>query len=318
MTDEISQTHSSVPLRTVAVTGGTGYVGSALVDRLVEEHYQVTCLTRDTQRAGQGLPPGVVAKKWLGSDAPSKSLLKGMDAVVHLAGAPAVGTRLTDAKKDLIMRSRVDTAEQLVQTMRNMASPPKVFVCASAVGYYGAANSDVTFTEADPPGDDFLAEVCIRWEAAATKAEELGVRVVRTRIGIVFGRDGGPLQVMARPFRLFAGGPIAGGRQVVSWIDRRDVVSALTFCLERDDVHGAVNLCSPNAATNGEISAAIASALGRPNYLPVPKVGLRMLFGEGADVIASGQRVTPAALLEYGFSFEHADLDACLRDHLGS
>lgn len=316
MSDEISNTYSSIPLRTVAVTGGTGYVGSALVHHLVEKSYQVTCLTRNTERAGQQLPPGVVAKKWLGSDTPSKSLLDGMDAVVHLAGERALGTRLTEKKKELIMSSRVDTTQDLVHAMRNMRSPPKVFVCASAVGYYGAADSDVVFTEEAPAGDDFLGQVCARWEETAKQAEELGVRVVRTRLGVVFGPDGGPLEVMARPFRLFVGGPIAGGKQVISWVDRRDVVRALSFCLEQDDVRGPVNLCSPNPATNGEISAAIGRALSRPNYLPVPKLGLKVLFGEGADVIASGQRVVPAALQAHGFTFEHTDLDECLRDHL--
>lgn len=310
-----SDTHSAIPLRTVAVTGGTGFVGGAVIEGLVERDYEVICLTRDTQRAGQLMPHGVRARKWLSGDTPSKSLLEDVDAVIHLAGAPAVGVRLTEAKKKLILDSRVETTKALVAAMKHLPTPPKVFISASAIGYYGPHDSDELLEEEAPAGDDFLARVCVEWERAALEAEALGVRVVRTRLGIVFG-EGGPLEVMALPFRLFAGGPIAGGRQVVSWVDRRDVVRALCFCLDREEIQGPVNVCSPEAATNGEISEGIARILGRPNYLPVPKFGLKLLFGEGADPIIGGQRVVPRALERHGFTFEHADLGSCLRDHL--
>jgi uncharacterized protein (TIGR01777 family) len=167
-----------------------------------------------------------------------------------------------------------------------------------------------------PPGADFLAQVCINWEKEAQLAEALGVRVVRARIGIVLGPNGGPLEAMARPFRLFVGGPIAGGKQVVSWVDLRDVVRAIEFGLNEPSVKGPVNLCAPEPVTNGQLSAAIAQSLGRPNYMPVPAFGLKVLFADGAGPITTGQRAHPTALLEKGFKFEHADLQRCLADNL--
>lgn len=293
----------------IAVTGGTGFVGSALIEALLARGHRVKCVTRSPE--GVDLPEGVSPIAW--SDL--ERGLSDVNAVVHLAGAPAVGQRLTPAKKKLIMDSRVETTKTLVSTMKSLTRPPDVFVCASAIGYYGDFPLNDIKTEEDAPGSDFLAEVCVNWEAAATRAEGTVPRVVRARIGIVLGK-GGPLEVMALPFKLFVGGPIAGGKQPVSWIDRRDVVRALIHCLENETVTGPVNLVGPNPTTNGELSATIARTLKRPNLFSVPKFGLRMIFAEGADAIASGQHVKPARLLSTGFEFEHSDLHEVVQEHL--
>lgn len=293
----------------IAVTGGTGFVGSALIDALLQRGHRVKCITRDP--ASAALPGGATPVGWDDLE----SGLSDVDAVVHLAGAPAVGQRLTSARKRLIMESRVGTTKSLVQAMKRLPHPPQVFVSASAIGYYGDCGFEEIKTEEDAPGDDFLARVCVNWEAAAIEAEGSIARVVRARIGIVLGK-GGPLGIMALPFKMFVGGPIAGGKQPVSWIDRRDAARALIHCVENDNVVGPVNLVSPNATTNGELSATIARTLKRPNLFPVPKFGLKMIFAEGADAIASGQHVKPARLLESEFKFEHTDLAQVVRDHL--
>jgi uncharacterized protein len=242
--------------------------------------------------------------------------LHGADSIVHLAGSPAVGKRLTEERKKIILDSRVETTKKLVSAMRRMPHPPGTFVCASAIGYYGNHPWGDIKKEDSPSGNDFLAQVCIQWENAARQAETAGTRVVRARIGIVLGPDGGPLAVMAMPFKMFVGGPIAGGKQPVSWIDLRDAADALLFCLENPDVRGPVNVVAPSTTTNGDLSRSIAHVLRRPNLMPVPKWGLRVLFAEGADAIASGQHVAPTKLLNSGFQFQHSHLETILREHL--
>lgn len=295
---------------TVVVTGGTGFVGSALIAGLLEKNYQVRCFTRDPQRAE--LPAGATPIGWDDLE----TGLHGALAVVHLAGAPAVGKRLTEERKRIIRDSRVETTKKLVSTMLKMPRPPSTFVCASAIGYYGNHVWGDIKKEDSPSGDDFLAHVCTDWENAARKAEAAGIRVVRARMGIVLGPKGGPLAVMALPFKMFVGGPIAGGKQPVSWIDLRDAAEALLFCLENPNVRGPVNVVAPSATTNRELSQSIAKVLKRPNLMPVPRWGLRMLFAEGADAIASGQHVAPARLLDSGFQFRHAHLETILKEHL--
>lgn len=293
----------------IAVTGGTGFVGSALLDALLERGHRLKCITRSPETAP--VPKGVVPIGWDNLE----HGLSDVDVVVHLAGAPAVGRRLTPAIKKQIMDSRVETTKALAQKMRELRRPPSVFVCASAIGYYGDSALGDLRTEDDPPGSDFLAEVCINWEAAARLAEGPVARVVRARIGIVLGK-GGPLEVMALPFKLFVGGPIAGGKQPVSWIDRRDAVRALIHCIECEAVVGPVNIVGPQPTTNAALASTIARTLGRPNLFPVPKFGLKMLFAEGADAIASGQHVLPRRLLSTGFEFQHTDLEAVVQQHL--
>lgn len=293
----------------IAVTGGTGFVGSALIEHLLALGHRVKCVTRRPDTAN--LPSGATPLGW-------ESLqqgLVGVDAVVHLAGEQAVGKRLNEQTKKAIMDSRVETTKALVGVLRSLPKPPGVFVCASAIGYYGDRPFDDIVEEDAPPGDDFLARVCVNWEEAARQADDLATRVVRARIGIVLG-DGGPLKVMALPFKMFVGGPIAGGKQPVSWIDRRDAARALLHCIQSEAIRGAVNIVSPYATTNAELSNLIAKTLKRPNLLPVPKFGLRLLFSEGADTIASGQHVRPGALVRAGFQFEHEDISEVIRQHL--
>lgn len=300
------------PLK-VGITGGTGFIGQALIAHLASRGHDVTCLSRDPDRAAATLPPGVRAAR-LPQD--ESSTLMEADALVHLAGAPAVGQRLTAKKKKEIYESRVLTTRALVRALAAMPKRPSTFVCASGVGFYGDRAPDEAVDETAAPGEDFLARLCVDWEKAAQEAEGLGVRVLRARFGVIFGPGGG-LSVMALPFRFFFGGPLASGKQMMPWMDLRDCVRALTFLLENPVPSGAFNFASPEAKDNRAISAAVGRALGRPSYLPVPGFALKALFGEGAAPLITGQRAVPSALLDAGFAFEHKDLDQSLRDHLG-
>jgi hypothetical protein len=191
-------------------------------------------------------------------------------------------------------------------------------VCASGVNYYGARPPDETLDESKSAGTDFLAELCKKWEAAAQRAEPLGIRVVSTRFGVALGRDGGALQEMVKPFKLFVGGPIGSGEQVVSWIHIDDLVAAVLRSVDDDTISGPVNVTAPHAVSSEELARAIGDTLGRPAWLPVPAAALRLRFGEGATPLLTGQRVVPAVLQEKAFVWRHPELVSALRAALGS
>lgn len=295
-------------MKRVVVTGGSGYIGSALVRHLVARGDQVTVLTR-----GQSAPGNPRHASWdpytVGDWARA---LDGTDAVVHLAGERAVGARYTKAVKQRIYDSRIITTRNVVAALAQASTKPKVFVSASAVGYYGNVPSTHRVDESSPPGDDFLARLCVDWEGESEKARELGVRVVNPRIGIVLGPGDGPLKVMALPFKLFVGGKLGSGEQGMSWIYLDDAVAALTLCIDDETMPAKVNVCSPNPASNAQVSEAIAKALHRPSLFTVPSFGLRALFGEGAETILTGQYAVPGVLLQRGSHFVRPGLHECV------
>jgi uncharacterized protein (TIGR01777 family) len=231
---------------------------------------------------------------------------EGSDAVVQLAGAP-VTTRWTAAAKDEIRRSRVDATRALVDRLAQVRARPKVYVSASAVGYYGASET-ATFTESSPPGNDFLAGVCAGWEREASRAQELGMRVACIRTGIVLGPDGGALARLLPIFKLGLGGVIASGRQWYSWIHIDDVVGIYLLAIDRAD--GALNATAPEPVRNVDFTWALASALHRPAFLPVPAFAFRAIFGEGASILTTGQRVLPERTLSLGYEFHYPQLAA--------
>jgi hypothetical protein len=242
---------------------------------------------------------------------PSSDALDGCNAVVHLAGEP-VAQRWTSGVQRRIRESRVEGTRALVAALR--PHPPQVLVSASAIGYYGS-HGDSVLTEASPPSDDFLGQVSVAWEHEAQEAEQLGVRVVRLRLGLVLG-PGGALHKMLLPFRLGLGGPIAGGRHWMSWIHREDLVSLILFMLNESTVRGVFNATSPHPVTNAEFTKALASALHRPAFMPIPGLALKLLYGQMAETILSSQRVLPESTLRTGFTFEYPELFAALKQIL--
>ncbi len=306
----------------VTVTGATGLIGSSLVGELKSRGDDVTVLSRDPDAARARL--GVEATRWdsTGEAAPADALA-GRDAVVHLAGEP-VAQRWTSAAKRAIRESRVAGTRNLVSGL-SATSPtgegpprharPRILISASAIGYYGP-HGDEPLDEEAPAGSDFLAQVCAAWEAEAHAASELGLRVVQVRTGVVLDRAGGALAKMLPPFRLGVGGPVAGGRQYMSWIHRADLVGMMLAALQDDSWSGPINATAPEPISNAKFSHALGRALHRPSLLPVPGIALRLLYGEMAEIVTTGARALPAKPLMLGYAFRHAQLDEALRSAL--
>jgi uncharacterized protein (TIGR01777 family) len=295
---------SSGPMR-VAVTGASGLIGRPLVERLKREGHTVSRLVRDPAKAGPG---DILWDPEAGTlDA---ATLEGIDAAVHLAGE-SVATRWTDEKKRLIMESRVKGTRLLAKTLARLAKRPRVLVQASAVGLYGD-RGDETLTEASPAGTGFLADVAREWEGASASADEVGIRVVRLRIGVVLAREGGALEQMLPAFRLGAGGKLGTGRQWMPWLSLDDAVEIVMRALHDERLRGPVNTVA-GSVRNADFTEALGRALHRPTLVPVPAFGLRLLFGEMADgALLASQRAEPARLNEIGHVFHHPTLNAAL------
>jgi len=276
----------------------------------------VTVLTRDPDRARSRLGD-VEAHSWdLMGEAAPVAALEGRDAVIHLAGEP-VAQRWSAGAKRAIEESRVTGTRNLVEGLRQADSRPRALVSSSAIGYYGA-HGEEPLDEDAPPGGDFLAGVCVEWEAEARRACELGLRTVLIRTGVVLDSAGGALGKMLPPFKLGIGGPVAGGRQFISWIHAEDVVGMMTQAVEDERWEGPVNATAPTPVANRDFSRALGRALHRPSLLPVPGLALRVLYGDMAEIVTTGARVVPAKALVLGYDFRHPELDAALQAAVGS
>jgi uncharacterized protein len=301
----------------VAVTGATGVLGRALVGALLARGDEVAALSRDADRARQTLGDRVDTHAWPNpTDAPPPAdALAGADAVVNLLGEP-IAQRWTSEAKDRIRRSRTDGTRSLVQGLLALTPDrrPRALVSQSATGYYGA-QGDEQLTEDAPAGNDFLAGIVVGWEREALAAAS-DLRVAVTRTGVVLSPDGGALAKMLPFFRLGIGGPVAGGRQYVPWVHLDDVVGVLLFCLDNSQASGPVNLTAPNPVTNAVLSRTLGRVLGRPAVLPVPALALKLLYGDMAEIVTTGQRVVPARLEQLGYQFRQPELEPALRDVL--
>jgi uncharacterized protein len=299
----------------VTITGASGHIGAAIVRALRARGDAVTVLSRDPDRARAALGD-VEAHAWqpLREPAPAAAL-SGRDAVVHLAGE-TVGQRWTDEARRAIRDSRETGTRNLVAGIGAADPRPRVLVSASGVDYYGP-HGDERLSEDAPPGDDFLARVCVAWEREASRAAEHGLRVAILRTAVVLDREGGALSKMLPFFRLGIGGPVAGGRQYMPWIHAEDVVGLYLAALDDAAWEGAINACAPEPVTNREFSRALGRALRRPAFAPVPGLALHLLYGDMAEVVTTGQRAVPTRALEHGFVFRHTDLDQALRDAVG-
>jgi uncharacterized protein (TIGR01777 family) len=295
-------------VKRVVVSGGTGYIGRVLVERLVGRGDSVTVLTRGPGREGN---PRHVS--WNPYDLGDWcQVLEGADAVVNLVGEQAIGVRYTDERKRRIRDSRLIPTSHIARALAGLANRPLVLVSASGINYYGPRPASERIDESYPAGADFLARLCVDWEAACEPARSVGVRVVNPRISPVLGPGGGALKTMALPFKLFVGGKLGSGEQGFPWIHLDDAISALLLCIDDETLPSKVNLCAPDAVSNAQASEAIAKAVHRPNWLPVPGFALKALFGEGAEPILTGLYPVPRALLEGGFRFTYPELPGAL------
>ncbi len=288
----------------VLVSGVSGPIGTALLPSLNARGYEVTRLVR-SPASGEG------QINWDPAKPLTPESVSGFAAVIHLAGESIVG-RWTEAKKKRIRESRVGPTRNLAQSLAKAKDRPRVFVTASAIGYYGDRGDEV-LRESSAPGKGFLAEVCRDWEAASQPAADAGIRSVQLRTGLVLSPDGGALQKMVLPFRLGIGGNIGNGRQWWSWIDIQDWVGALHHILKTDLLQGAVNLVAPRPVTNAEFTKILASVLSRPAIFPMPAFAARLAFGQMADeLLLASQRVEPAKLISSGYPFHYSDLRKAL------
>jgi uncharacterized protein (TIGR01777 family) len=301
---------SPPPVLRVAVTGASGLIGTMLLPALAGAGHQVVRVVRRAPAAGEirwdpaggGIDPAA---------------LRGLDAMVHLAGENIGERRWTAGRKRAIRESRARGTRLLADAMARAPEGPRILVSASAIGYYGE-RGDQELTESSPPGTGFLPEVCVAWEAATGPAADAGIRVVRVRTGLLLSRAGGVLQRMLLPFRLGLGARLGSGRQWMSWISSADLIGVYRHALETP-VSGPVNAVAPVAVRNAEFARALGRALRRPALLAVPRVALRLAFGQMADeAILASTRALPAALERTGYRFRHRELGPALADELGS
>jgi uncharacterized protein (TIGR01777 family) len=294
----------------ILVSGSSGLIGSALLPALKASGYEVVCLGR-----GQ---PGNGRIGWDPARPLAPELVSGFDAVIHLAGE-SIASRWTESKKKAIRDSRVLGTRHLAEALARAASPPRVLISASAIGFYGDRDDEILREDSSSGGRGFLPEVCREWEAAAGPAVQAGIRTAFLRTGIVLSADGGALKQMLPPFRMGLGGKIGSGRQWMSWIDLCDEIGAIRHILTNESLRGPVNSVSPHPVTNAEFTKTLASVLSRPAIFPMPAFAARLVFGQmGEELLLGSQKVEPAKLAASGYLFRKPNLRGALESILKS
>ncbi|MFT5232633.1 MAG: hypothetical protein ACI9UK_001728 [Candidatus Krumholzibacteriia bacterium] len=292
------------------VTGGTGFLGTALCARLISEGHDVVVLSRNPQ----SVPSPASAVGNIEDLSPDTVF----EAVINLAGEPIANKRWDQSQQQRLIASRLNTTGQLISYFEKVTTKPRVFISSSAVGYYGVDPTEHPVDENFGTDDSFCSKLCQQWEAAALPAEGLGVRTVLLRTGLVLGRGGGALSKMLPAFRLGLGGVMGRGGQWMSWIHLDDLVGIMMHCLAQDDIRGAVNATAPHPVTNREFTKALGAQLGRPTVFPIPAFGIKLLFGQmGEELLLAGQRVLPSKITSAGFAFKHGTLSSALAEVLG-
>lgn len=289
----------------IVVAGGSGFIGSALCRALGAAGHDVVVVSRSERKPPEG---AARVAAWDGAWARE---LEGAGAVVNLAGAGVADARWSPGRKEELRESRLRATRAVVEALAAARRRPEVLVNASAVGFYGD-RGEASLTEGSGPGEGFLSQLCVDWEAEASRAREAGVRTVFTRFGVVLGREGGALRRMLLPFKLGLGGRLGSGRQYMSWVHLEDAVGLLRFAVERHELEGPLNVAAPGAVTNAEFSRTLAKVLRRPCLFPVPGFVLRAGLGELAGMLLGGQRVEPAAALAKGYVFRYPQLEPAL------
>jgi len=289
----------------IVLTGATGFVASHLIPKLLAAGHEIRTL-------GRRPVSNLAFTKWDTSEEPAADIFESADAVIHLAGE-TVAQRWTDDARERIRSSRIDSTRHLVEALAKVANKPMTLLCASAVGFYGSRGDEI-LTENSVRGSGFLPDLTDQWEKASRGAEQLGIRVVNLRSGVILGADSGAFPKMVQPFRLGAGGRLGSGKQWMSWIHIDDAASLIVFALGNPDLHGAVNVTSPQPVTNADFTHALGHVLGRPTVMAVPQFALRFALGAMAEMVFASERVVPAAAEAAGFHFTFPELDPALRN----
>lgn len=296
----------------VIITGGSGLIGQALVKELSQNGYDVVVLSRSPQKAQGHLPPGVLCVGWDGKTASGwGELAHGATAIVNLAGANISGGRWTTDKKRQILQSRLDAGRAVSLAVDGASKKPDVVVQSSAVGFYGPQGDELV-TEETPAGKDFLADVCVQWEASTAVVEKAGVRRVVIRTGVALSARGGALPLIALPYRLFVGGAIGSGRQWFPWISLIDEAAAIRFLIENQTASGVYNFCAPVPLRNKEFGKVLGKVLHRPSCFPVPTFVFKLVLGEMSTILLDGQRQIPERLQKSGYSFHFPEAEKAL------
>jgi uncharacterized protein (TIGR01777 family) len=300
----------------IIITGGTGLIGRPLSAALVAEGHDVTVLSRNPDKV-KNMAAGVKLVAWDGQSAQGWGhLADGADAIINFAGEGIGDGRWNNERKQKIRQSRTLAGKAVMEAISAAAVKPKVLVQASAVGYYGTNTGDKPVSETASPGSDFLAKVCFDWEVSTAAANRLGVRRPVLRTGIVLANEGGAFPKLLLPFKLFAGGPLGGGKQWLPWIHMADQVRAILFLLHNEQADGPFNLSAPNPVTNSEMAKQIGEVMGRPAFVPAPAFAMKTVLGEMAVLVLEGQRAVPTKLQALGFQFKYETVQAALRNLL--
>jgi len=300
-------------MKHILITGGTGFIGQELRMLLLQQGYYLAVITRDPKKYADETAKNQRFLSW------EDDLVEAMntaDAIIHLAGKGIFDQRWNEEVKKKIYNSRIDSTKKLVTAMEKAENKPELFISASASGIYGNRGDTVLDESSSSDEKDFLAKVCIDWEAESQKATAYGVRVVNPRIGIVLEKNGGALEKMLTPFQFGVGGPVSDGKQYMSWIHRTDLCNALLFPLTNDTMQGAYNVCAPNPSTMNDFAKTLASVMNRPNLFRVPKIALELMYGEGAKPITDSIRMQPKVLQVNDFKFRFEELEEALADIL--
>ncbi|WLR58380.1 TIGR01777 family oxidoreductase [Guptibacillus hwajinpoensis] len=297
----------------IAITGGTGFVGSELTDSFVNDGHSVFILTRNP--ANKPIKKGVTYVKWLQDDAEPEKDLPKIHAIVNLAGESINSGRWTEDRKQRILDSRISSTREIISIIQKLDHKPRVLVNASAIGFYGSS-LDKSYTENDTePGSDFLADVTRKWEDEAMKAQNHGVRTVLARFGVVLGEEGA-LPLMTLPYKLFMGGKLGDGRQWYSWVHIMDVVGMIRFAVDHDSVQGPLNVTAPEPKRMNDFGKTIGEVLNRPHWMPVPEAPVQAALGEKSGIVLKGQCVLPQKAKELGYPFRYLKLKDALENLL--
>ena len=291
----------------ILITGGTGFIGSQLCTYLSEHGHNLTVSSRNL---------GLVNNK-IKTITDLKQLNENeyFDVVINLAGQPIADKRWSKVQKDIILNSRLDTTEQLIQFFSTAKKKPAIFISGSAIGYYGLAQSDNEINETDNPDNSFSSQLCQQWELSAQQAEKLGIRTCLLRTGIVLGKNGGALKKMLPPFKLGLGGKIGSGTQWMPWIHIDDMIGLIDLCINNKDISGAINCTAPTPVTNLTFTKTLAAAINRPAIFPMPAFVIKLLMGQmGEELLLNGKKVVPKKALDFGYQFKYQQLDMALKD----